>query len=223
MTEKNIIRNKVWANLRSVAYPDPCFHWDFSAFIPDFGGSDRCAIGICKSREYAKADCIFITPDNSLTTVRKQAILDKKHIIVPTDGIQRGFWQIKPREIPQRQDAFAATLDGLESFAHPYHLKSGEQLTKPDILMTCASILNTKGVRISDTPSYFDLEWLILYSLDLVEDKTPILACVHDYQVVDFDLPLTPFGVVVDYIYTPKTFIQIDKVYPRPADEARTH
>jgi 5-formyltetrahydrofolate cyclo-ligase len=138
MTEKKNIRNKVWAKLRSVACPDSLFHWDFSAFIPDFGGSDRCAIEICKPREYANADCIFITPDNSLTTVRKQAILDKKLIIVPTYGIQRGFWQIKPSEIPQRQKAFAATLDGLESFAHPYHMKRGEQLTKPDLLMTGA-------------------------------------------------------------------------------------
>ena len=84
-------------------------------------------------------------------------------------------------------------------------------------MITGASVLNSQGVRISHGPSFFDLEWLILSSLQLVNDETPILAQVHDCQVVDFDCLPLPFGVGIDQIITPTRLIETGRPYPRPS------
>jgi 5-formyltetrahydrofolate cyclo-ligase len=223
MSKKIMLRNRVWAHLRSVSFPDSRFHWDFSAFIPDFEGSVRCAEAIRSSTHYKEAVCVFVTPDNSLTRLRQSCISDQKPMIVPTYGIQRGFWQILPNDVPSGQEAFAATLDGLEYYGQPYSLTARTKNLRPEVLITGASILNREGIRISDTPSYFDLEWLIMDALGLVSTDIPILACVHDCQVIDLDTQPTPFGVVVDQIYTPSNIIEIDRSYARPSEKAWPH
>jgi len=84
-------------------------------------------------------------------------------------------------------------------------------------MVTGASVLNSQGVRISHGPSFFDLEWLILSSLGLVDDQTPILAEVHDCQIVDLDCAPLPFGVGIDQIITPTRLIDTGRPYPRPS------
>ena len=66
MKEREAIRKKVWGDLRRVARPDSRFHWDFTAFIPDYEGSDLCAGTIREMDLYHQAQTIFVTPDNNL-------------------------------------------------------------------------------------------------------------------------------------------------------------
>ena len=40
---KEVIRQRVWNDLRHVARPDSRFHWNFAEFIADYEGSDICA------------------------------------------------------------------------------------------------------------------------------------------------------------------------------------
>ena len=58
-------RERVWRELREVARPDSRFHWDFSAFIADFDGSDAATERVRALEAWQKADTVVITPDNS--------------------------------------------------------------------------------------------------------------------------------------------------------------
>ncbi len=220
MKEREAIRKKVWGDLRRVARPDSRFHWDFTAFIPDYEGSDLCAGKIRDMDSYRQARTIFVTPDNNLAVFRANCLADQKAMIVPTYGLGRGFWQITPADAPPGAEEYASTLDGLERFARPYPVESVPPGDRPTLIVTGASVINDEGVRISASPSYFDLEWLILQALGIVTADTPIIASVHDCQVVEWPCEPQPYDAVVDWIVTPSRVIQTGHRYPKPDDRS---
>lgn len=219
MDEKERVRQKVWDQLEAVARPDSRFHWDFNRFIPDFEGSLDCADRIRQMTAYQDAGSLLITPDNSLAAFRAGCIRDGKRMIVPTYGLARGFLQLEREDVPPGQEAYAASLDGLDAFGRPYPLarKDRQAGPGPGLLVTGASVLNQDGVRISRGPSFFDLEWLILLSLGLIDEHTPVITVVHDCQLVNLDCAPLPYGIVTDLIVTPTTVITPGSRYPRPS------
>ena len=217
MDDKENVRRQVWMQLQAVAKPDSRFHWDFNRFIPDFEGSATCVERLCNTTVYQAAKRVLVTPDNSLTDLRARCIDDGKTVIVPTYRLVRGFLALSRKTVPAGQEAFAATLDGLDVFGHPYLVSIHDRAPGPQLMITGASVLNSQGVRISHGPSFFDLEWLILSALQFVDDQTPILAEVHDCQVVDLDCLPLPFGVNIDQIITPTRLIETGRPYPRPS------
>src|SRR5689334_17241231 len=164
MDDKENVRRQVWMRLQAVARPDSRFHWDFNRFIPDFEGSATCVERLCTTAAYQAANRILVTPDNSLTGLRARCIADGKTVIVPTYSLARGFLALSRETVPSDQEAFAATLDGLEIFGSPYLVSIHDRVQGPQLMITGASVLNSQGVRISHGPSFFDLEWLILSS-----------------------------------------------------------
>ena len=56
---------------------------------------------------------------------------------------------------------------------------------------------------------FFDLEWAMLYQMDVVDTSTPVVAFVHDCQVVDIELEASRFDTICDYIVTPTRVIEI--------------
>ncbi|MCL4466949.1 MAG: hypothetical protein M1389_13155 [Chloroflexi bacterium] len=216
MNEREAIRKRVWGELRCVAKPDSRFHWDFTAFIPDFEGSANCAATIREMGKFRDAQTILVTPDNNLASLRAYCLTDHKTLVVPTYALSRGFWQITREDVPPGHEEFAATLDGLERFARPYPVEAVGPGAGPTLLITGASVINTEGVRISSDPSYFDLEWLILRTLGMVNAETPIVAAVHDCQLVEWPCEPQPVGSIADVIVTPTRVFQTSQRYRKP-------
>jgi 5-formyltetrahydrofolate cyclo-ligase len=215
--EMEQIRRQVWIQLQAVARPDSRFHWDFSRFIPDFEGSQECCERIRATPLYQDAGVLLVTPDNSLADFRARCLVDGKTLIVPTYGLARGFLLLERPAVPAGQESFAATLDGQEVFGRTCALSA---LPAPQMLITGASVINREGVRVSPGPSFFDLEWLILATLGLVDEHTPIFTIIHDCQLVD--LPVTPllYAVGADLVITPSTICHTGRPYPRPLPSA---
>lgn len=212
------ICQEVWLQLQQVALPDSRFHWDFTAFVPDYAGSELCTRSIQGTKQYQQSKVVMVTPDNSLASLRAQALDDGKQLVVPSYAIGRGFWQISRPDVPKGQEEFSATLDGLERFAHPCPIEHLPEADRPALMVTGASVLNLQGVRLSPSPSYFELEWLIFSSLGIVDQQTPIIAIVHDCQVVDYPCDPQPFSVIADWIITPTRTFPTESPYPRPKD-----
>ena len=63
---------------------------------------------------------------------------------------------------------------------------------------------------------FFDLEWAMLRELRLVDEDTPIVAVVHDCQVVDLELTPEPHDTIVDYVVTPTRVIRTSRTLPKP-------
>src|SRR2546430_17005594 len=84
-----------------------------------------------------------------------------------------------------RQDAYAATLDGMERLAQQgtaryLTLREVQRLGRLDLLVTGASAVCTNGGRTGKGPGYFDPEGAMLRLLGVIPDETPGIAVGHD-------------------------------------------
>jgi len=214
---KDVVRESVWRELRRYAKPDSRFHYDLSEFIPDFEGSGRCADAIRGMDVYRRAKLLFITPDNCLEVLRMYAILDSKPFIMPTYGIRRGFVYITRELVPPGKEDFAATLDGAERFGRYVSLDEIAGMGRIDLMITGASAVSVSGVRYGKGHGYFDLEWAMMREIGVVDEDTPVIAVVHDVQVVEEELEADKYDTVVDYIVTPTRVIKVGGGRPKPA------
>ncbi|MCB2149751.1 MAG: 5-formyltetrahydrofolate cyclo-ligase, partial [Rhodobacteraceae bacterium] len=72
------------------------------------------------------------------------------------------------------------------------------------------------GVRFGKGHGFFDLEWGMFTDLGLVGEETPVVAAVHDCQVVQEKLHPSPTDILVDYIATPGGLHKVERRAKRP-------
>jgi 5-formyltetrahydrofolate cyclo-ligase len=137
MNHKSDVRERVFSELRKVAYPDSRFHYDFGEFIADFQGSSAATDRLMAHRFYQQASTLFITPDNCIEELRYRTLCDGKRILMTTYSIRRGFWLLDPATIPKDRLLYAATLDGMER--HGRHMTLAQiraELPRLDYMIT---------------------------------------------------------------------------------------
>jgi 5-formyltetrahydrofolate cyclo-ligase len=160
--EQRRMREKVWADFRAVARPDSRFHWDFSSFIADFEGSERCVDLVRALPAWSRSPLLFITPDNSTELIRRAAMADGKPFVMTTYGIRRGFLLLDPADVPEAERSYAATLDGMDRYARPVSLEELGRGDRIGLLITGGSAVSLNGQRMGKGHGYFDLEWALL-------------------------------------------------------------
>lgn len=202
-------RRRIWDELALVAKPDSRFHWDFSSFIADFEGSERCAESVRELDAYAADAPIFITPDNSTEALRRMAMADGKPILMTTYGIIRGFLLLDPRDVPAGDRRYAATLDGMDTYSRPVSMADVRSLPTIRLLVTGGSAVSANGVRFGKGHGYFDLEWAMLSEVGAVDETSQIVDVVHDCQYVNETLQGEDHDVQVDWIITPTRTIHV--------------
>lgn len=210
MTDRNQSRQNVWKDLRSVARPDSRFHFDFGEFITDFEGSDQATARLTAMEVYRSAQVVFITPDNCLELLRAQTIRDRKTLLMTTYGIRRGFVELLPADVPPGLEDWAILLDVIERVGRYISLAEiQDRYPRLDLLVTGGSAVNLQGARFGKGHGFFDIEWATLYSMGVVDVSTPIVDVVHDVQIVDEPLDISPFDTICDYIVTPTRVIHV--------------
>ena len=209
---KSHTREAVWFRLKHYALPDSRFHLDFGSFICDFVGSSIATEQLTRLECYQSAKTIFITPDNCLEELRLCALKAGKRVLMTTYAIRRGFWLLDPSAIPHSRYEYAATLDGMEKIAKPVTLANmmeKDNVLKVELLVTGTGAINYDGIRVGKGHGFFDLEWAILNTLNIVTPQTPIAAIVHDCQLLNDPLDSEMFDTACDIIATPKQIIQV--------------
>lgn len=210
-------RVKIWEDLLKVAKPDSKFSWEFSEFICDYEGSEQGTALLTATEMYKNAEVIFITPDNNLETLREQAFLDRKTVVMTNYGITRGFFLIAPGQIPEGKEEVASLLDGVSRY---WKHQTLEQLSKSvghiDMMVTGASAITPSGIRFGKGHGYFDLEWAMLSSCGIADACTVIIGAGHDCQVADVDVTVEEYDTAIDYIVTPTRILETRHEFPRP-------
>jgi 5-formyltetrahydrofolate cyclo-ligase len=216
MKPAQVLREEVWKKLTKVALPDSRFHLNFAEFIPDFVGSQDATSRIQQLTAYQRCRYAFVTPDNCLVELRRRMIEAGITLLVSTYGIYRGFILLEPQNVPKGFELCAAWLDGLEHFGRPIKLAELPALGKFDLMVTGASAVSTNGVRFGKGHGFFDLEWGMFTELDLADQTTPVIAGVHDVQVVEEALEPSETDILVDWIATPTRLLEVKERAPRP-------
>jgi len=216
VSTSRLVRQKIWDKLVRVARPDTRFHLNFAEVIPDFEGAELAIARIEALPSYQQSRLAFVTPDNSLVELRRKMIAAGKPFVVSTYNILRGFRLMQPGAVPEGQERFAAWLDGIEHFGKPVTLEEISRLGRFDFMATGASAVSSDGIRFGKGHGFFDLEWGMFTDIGLADDATPVIAAVHDVQVVEEKLPASETDIIVDLIATPSRLIEIDRHARRP-------
>ena len=211
-----IPREKVWDGLKVVALPDSRFHFRFSEVIPDFEGSAAATDRLCALPGFAQATHVFVTPDNSMVELRRRLLVAGVSLVVSTYNMARGFYLLRPGSVPTGHELYASWLDGLEHFGEPLTLQALSALGPFHFVATGASAVSASGVRFGRGHGFFDLEWRIFSEMGLVNDRTPVVAAVHDVQLLDTPLFPSADDVLVDWICTPTRTHAVTRVGARP-------
>ena len=206
-------REQIWAELAKVARPDSRFHWDFSSFICDFEGSEKCSDQLLELTAITDRGRrqIFVTPDNCLEDFRYKLIQHGIPFVMTTYGIVRGFYRLDPATIPASDHRYAATLDGFDRYAEQLSLRQLQETEKFSLLVTGGSAVSKNGVRFGKGHGYFDFEWAVLSELGLTDSSSVVADVVHDCQFVNEVMPAEKHDVVVDWVITPTQEIHIDQ------------
>lgn len=216
MSTSRVVRQRIWEKLASVARPDTRFHLNFAEVIPDFEGAEAATARIEALPAYQQSKLAFVTPDNSLVELRRRMLEAGRPFVVSTYNILRGFRLMEPGCVPSGQERYAAWLDGIEHFGRPVSLEDISRIGRFDFMATGASAVSIDGIRFGKGHGYFDLEWGMFTDIGLAEDSTPVIAAVHDVQVVEDKLPASETDIVVDLIATPSRMIEVGRHGRRP-------
>ncbi len=210
MDHKASVRSEVFATLRTVAFPDSRFHFDFGEFIADFQGSDRAVQRLVGHRYYRDAEVIFITPDNCLEQLRYRALSDGKTVLTTSYSIKRGFWMLRKTDIAADKLLYASTLDGMERVGRPVTLQQiAAEIGHVDYLVTGTGAINEDGVRFGKGHGFFDAEWGMLHRMGVITTATPAAAVAHDCQVLRQVLRPEIFDTVADVVFTPTRTLEV--------------
>lgn len=216
MSKSKLVRQKIWSRLKDVARPDTRFHLNFAEVIPDFEGSEAATDRLVELDAYKASKYAFITPDNCLVDLRRRMIEAGIPFVMSTYGIYRGFVLMEPGMVPKGAELYAAWLDGMEHFARPISLQEVAQRGRFDLMVTGASAVSVDGVRFGKGHGFFDLEWGMFTDLGMVDETTPVVAMVHDCQLVEEKLQPSETDILVDMIATPTRLHQVERRAKRP-------
>ena len=216
MSSSRVVRQRIWEKLKAVARPDTRFHLNFAEVIPDFDGAEAATDRIAALPAFRDSRLAFVTPDNSLVHLRQRMIAAGMPFVVSTYNILRGFRLMRPGSVPAGDERYAAWLDGIEHFGTPVSLEDISRLGRFDFMATGASAVSIDGIRFGKGHGFFDLEWGMFTDIGLADDATPVVAAVHDVQVVEDKLPASETDIVVDLIATPSRMIDVGRHARRP-------
>ena len=212
---KSEIRTKVWDYLSD--HKLTSFPWPPHKRIPNFKGAEEAGDRAITLEIFGKAQAIKVDPDKPLQEIRVKALEEKKTVLVPTPRLRYGFLNkiVPPADADKRMLKICASRQGFSEYSSPVGLDDN---VKVDLLLVGAVAVSPKGWRIGKGEGYSDLEYAVMAALGSVDSNTPIVALVHDCQVLD--LPDKVFGqhdCPVDYIVTPTRVIKCENRPVKPA------
>ena len=118
--------------------------------------------------------------------------------------------------VPKGAELYAAWLDGMEHFARPISLEEVAAHGRFDLMVTGASAVSVDGMRFGKGHGFFDLEWGMFTDLGMVDETTPVVAVVHDCQLVEEKLQPSETDILVDMIATPSRLHVVERRAKRP-------
>jgi len=206
--DKQTIRERVWREMEAkgvVTFPRPA-----RGRIPNFVGSRDAAMRLRSLPAYKPAKTIFVNPDAAQMAVRELALRDGKRLIMATPRLRKGFITLDPTKIKDATEA--VSIKGAFKHGQPADIRK----LKVDSIVEGSVAVDPSGGRLGKGSGWGDLEHAILREYEAVDRGVPVATTVHDLQVLDLAIPMTPHDIPVDFIATPTRLIDTKTHHIRP-------
>ena len=205
------LRYAIWRMMEEknvAAFPRPVF-----GRIPNFVGAETAAARLAGSDVFKRARVIKVNPDAPQRKVRELVLKVGKLLVVPTPRISEGFLLLDPRRVPSWLYREASTIPG--SFRYGTKVEPDE-IPEVDLVVAGSVVVSVFGERLGKGEGYSEIEYGILFEYGKLSEEVPIVTTVHDVQVVEFRIPLEPWDVTVDFVFTPTRTIKCESERRRP-------
>lgn len=194
--------------LRPQALPDSRFDTDLDRFIPAFAGVEADTERVLSRAAFQSAECLFVTPDNSMQHLRWKVLEAGKRLVIPSYGLWRGFFVLSPEEVSKETALFASWGDGIAHFGRPVDIAELGTIGRLDAVVAGAAAVSRNGVRFGMGHRYLDLEWNLFLEAGCLDLSTPVWTIVHDCQVLDTNEEADADNVLVDAVFTPTRVLE---------------
>ena len=174
--------------------------------IPNFVGAEAAAARVGELPEWTRARTLKCNPDAPQRPLRLRALREGKTVFMAVPRLRelRCFIRLDPEKLGPNLVA-ASSIAGASRYGEPV---LPADLGAIDLVVAGSVAVNTHGARVGKGGGYSDLEFALTRTLGVVTPRTPVLTTVHDLQVVDDAIPMTPHDVPVDLIVTPTRTIR---------------
>lgn len=156
---------------------------------------------------YERALCVMVSPAPFLNQVRINALADRKHLVLPTPGVQKGFLHIDPNRVPVKKWSFAVRSTQTNPFAEkiPY----GKRVVPPiDLLVVDALAAGRDGTLLGTGQGHLDLQYAVLFEMGWLSSGVRVIAVVEEDRI----FPLLPSEEDTDvgahWIVTPQNIYE---------------
>ena len=199
MEKKNIAR-----------FPRPVYNR-----IPNFVGAEKAAIKLKSMFCYRKANVLKIDPDSPQRAVREIALINDKKVVMPVPRLKsnQGFLMLDPAILEMRECKRVSTIKGAFQLGKNIHPRD---LPKIDLIICGAVAVSDNGMRIGKGSGYGEFEFAILREFNKVDENTPVIAIVHDIQLISEELIPESYDLTVNYIVTPTRVIKTKNPFSKP-------
>ena len=210
--DKDRLRERIWTLLerrRVARFPFPV-----AGRIPNFRGAEQAAARAAALPEWQGARRVKCNPDAPQRALRLRALREGKIVFmaVPRLTEERCFLRLDPTRLGARL-AQAATIGGAARLGEPV---TPEELGHIDLVVAGSVAVNARGARVGKGGGYSDLEFALARAVGAVDARTIVLTTVHDLQVLENDMPMTPHDVPVDLVVTPTRVIRTRTPFAKP-------
>jgi 5-formyltetrahydrofolate cyclo-ligase len=210
---KDELRERVWTKLerrRVARFPFPV-----AGRIPNFQGAEAAAARAATLPEWRRARRLKCNPDSAQRALRLRALQEGKTVFVavPRLTAERCFLRLDPARLGACRLAQAATIGGAARYGEPV---TPAALGRIDLIVAGSVAVNARGARVGKGGGYSDLEFALARAAGAVGAWTKVLTTVHDLQVLQAELPMTPHDVPVDLVVTPTRVIRTRTRFARP-------
>ena len=177
-------------------------------------GAEAAAARAAELPEWTRARTLKCNPDAPQRPVRLRALREGKTVFMAVPRLRepRCFIRLDPRKLGAHLVA-ASSIAGASRYGEAVN---PSDLPTIDLVVAGSVAVNTRGARVGKGGGYSDLEFALTRALGALDADTPVLTTVHDLQVVDAAIPMTPHDVPVDLIVTPTRTIRPKRRRPKP-------
>mmetsp|Transcript_4398 Transcript_4398/g.12052 ORF Transcript_4398/g.12052 Transcript_4398/m.12052 type:complete len:354 (-) Transcript_4398:86-1147(-) len=201
------IRARVWDDLEASNMSAPPF--PAHNRIPNFRGAEEAAKRMTDLPEFRRATLVSVASGAQQSAARYETLAAGKRLLVPHPGLRDGSYSLlDPEKIDADQYHHAVTQTGVEELGEP--IDEYAQLTVDLVVIGAVAVNPTSGARLGRGVGFGDLEYGMLQEMDAINDRTPVVATVHEHQLAE-DIPVESMlqhDVPVDIICTPNRTIR---------------
>ncbi len=178
-------------------------------------GWGKAAERLRRIDSYRTARTVLAPPVASLFQVRLNVLTDRKRLVMPSPGLQKGFLLVDPGRVPLKDRIQAVQPGPRNSYAAkiPYASVKGPSGDAParttaiNMIITEAVAVGMDGSCLGDGQGHLDLQYAILGTLGWVDERVQIAALVEECRVRE-SVPMEPTDVGIHWIVTPERVLR---------------